>query len=67
MEKVSIIGAGSWGSALARILGDNHYQVLLYDTDKNTVDEINHFHTSNWNVAFRSSGDYFNKRSDIFF
>ena len=32
MEKVSIIGAGSWGSALARILGDNHYQVLLYDT-----------------------------------
>ncbi|MFR7881336.1 MAG: hypothetical protein ACLU5J_07635 [Christensenellales bacterium] len=59
------------GSALARILGDNHYQVLLYDTDKNTVDEINHFHTNvsklpNWNVAFRSSGDYFNK-SDIFF
>ena len=46
MEKVSIIGAGSWGSALARILGDNHYQVLLYDTDKNTVDEINHFHTN---------------------
>ena len=46
MEKVSIIGAGSWGSALARILGDNHYRVLLYDTDKNTVDEINHFHTN---------------------
>lgn len=46
MEKVSIIGAGSWGSALARILGDNHYQVLLYDTDKNTIDEINHFHTN---------------------
>ncbi len=46
MEKISIIGAGSWGSALARILGDNHHQVLLYDTNESTVNEINNFHTN---------------------
>ncbi len=46
MEKVSIIGAGSWGSALARILGDNGHQVLLYDTDEKTVEEINQYHTN---------------------
>lgn len=46
MANVAIIGAGSWGSALARILGDNQHQVLLYDTDLATVNEINNFHTN---------------------
>lgn len=46
MAKVSIIGAGSWGSALARILGDNKHDVLLYDVDEKIVNEINQFHTN---------------------
>lgn len=46
MEKISVIGAGSWGSALARILGDNQHDVLLYDTDYDVVDEINQYHTN---------------------
>lgn len=46
MEKVTIIGAGSWGSALARILGDNNHQVLLYDRDEATIEEINKYHTN---------------------
>ncbi len=46
MERITIIGAGSWGSALARILGDNGHQVVLYDTDQKTVDEINDYHTN---------------------
>lgn len=46
MSKVTVIGAGSWGSALTRILGDNNNEVLLYDRDEKTVNEINNFHTN---------------------
>ena len=46
MENITIVGAGSWGCALARILGDNGHNVLLYDIDKDAVDEINTYHTN---------------------
>lgn len=46
MGRLTIIGAGSWGSALARILGDNGHSIILYDTDKAIVDEINNNHTN---------------------
>jgi len=46
MEKIAVIGGGSWGSALANLLVDNQKQVLVYDNDPETVDEINQFHTN---------------------
>ncbi len=46
MENITIIGAGSWGCALSRILGDNGHNVLLYDIDEKTVNEINQYHTN---------------------
>lgn len=46
MKNVTILGAGSWGSALSRILGDNGHKVILYDTDLRTVEEINKYHTN---------------------
>lgn len=46
MDKITIIGAGSWGCALGRILADNGYDVLLYDIDEKTIDEINSNHTN---------------------
>lgn len=44
MAKLTIIGAGSWGSALANILCEKNHEVLLYDYNRNTVDEINLHH-----------------------
>lgn len=46
MEKIAVMGGGSWGSALANLLVDNHKEVLVYDNDQATVDEINQFHTN---------------------
>lgn len=44
--KVTVIGGGSWGSALARILADNGNDVIIYETSTEIVDEINTFHTN---------------------
>lgn len=44
--KVTVVGGGSWGSALARILGDNGNDVVIYERSKEIVDEINTYHTN---------------------
>ena len=44
MSKISIIGAGSWGTALANILCENNHAVLVYDNDLKTVSDINNLH-----------------------
>lgn len=53
MNNITILGAGSWGCALGRILADNGYNVLMYDIDENAVKEINEKHT-NTNKLFNA-------------
>ena len=37
----TILGAGTWGTAVAQVLADNGHEVLLYHFDQNIVDDIN--------------------------
>ncbi len=38
--KVTVIGAGSWGTALAMVLHENHHQVSLWTIERETIDDV---------------------------
>lgn len=41
MQKISVLGAGSWGTALAFVLAENGHDTLLWSHRQDQADEIN--------------------------
>jgi glycerol-3-phosphate dehydrogenase (NAD(P)+) len=45
--KITIMGAGSWGTTLAHILAQRGHTISLWAREQKTADEINNHHTNN--------------------
>lgn len=46
MATISVIGAGSWGTALAIVLADNNHNVKVWARREDLANEINQHHTN---------------------
>ncbi|MBA4163893.1 MAG: glycerol-3-phosphate dehydrogenase [Erythrobacter sp.] len=63
-QRIGVLGAGAWGTALAQMLGSDGREVLVWALEPDLVEEINRHHrnslylpSTSLNPAIRATGD----------
>ena len=46
MAKISLIGAGAWGLAIANTIAHNKNKIAVYSNEEDVVKEVNKYHTT---------------------
>jgi len=64
-NSVGVVGAGSWGTTLARILGDNDHDTLVWAYEKEVREEINAEHTNSRYVPELTLSDKVRATGDL--
>ena len=62
---ITVLGAGSWGTALAMVLTDNGHETRLWSNKQEQVDEINHYHTNQRYLPNKSLPENLTGYSDL--
>ncbi len=44
MERIGVLGAGSWGAALAKVLSSNGHSVIVWSIDAKEIDMLQSYH-----------------------
>ncbi|CAB4336759.1 unannotated protein [freshwater metagenome] len=65
MSKVSVFGAGAWGSTLAQVLSDAGNEVLLWGRKEDVINEINTKHTNSKYIGENILPDEIRATTDI--
>lgn len=65
MEKISIVGAGSWGTALAFVLAENGHDSLIWTRREEQSNEINEQHTNHQYLPNTSLPENLASTSDL--
>ena len=63
--KVSVLGAGQWGTTLAQVLCDSGHEVLLWARNSATVNEINSIHKNSKALGVHKLPDQLRATSSI--
>lgn len=65
MKKISVIGAGSWGTALACLLNANQHDVTIWSIDEKEVEMISNFREQKEKLAGVKVADEIKITSDL--
>jgi len=56
--KITVLGAGAWGTALAKVLQENGNAVALWDIDAETLEELRHGRSERYLPGVKLPGDW---------